>query len=153
VIFTKANADSGGRAINRLIDEYAEKRPDHSLAVDSLGAQRYLSALQYATAVIGNSSSGIMEAPSFNIPTINIGDRQKGRVKAQSVMDCQPSVRSIASCIRRALSPGFRRGLKSVKNPYEQPGTAAAIVKTISLFRHAELIKKSFYQPGRQVRK
>jgi GDP/UDP-N,N'-diacetylbacillosamine 2-epimerase (hydrolysing) len=153
VIFTKANADSGGRAINRLIDEYAEKRPERSLAVASLGAQRYLSALYYASAVIGNSSSGIVEAPTFKIPTINIGDRQKGRVKAGSVMDCDTSVRAIESCIRRAVSPRFRGGIKNVKNPYERADTAATIVKTIALFRHAALMKKSFYQPGRRVHK
>ena len=151
VIFTKANADTDGRVINRLIDEYAEKRPERCLAVSSLGVHRYLSAMKYATAVLGNSSSGIMEAPSFKIPTVNIGDRQKGRVKAGSVMDCEPSVRAIESCIRRAVSPRFRGGMKSVKNPYEQAGTAATIVKTIALFRHAELMKKSFYQPGRRV--
>jgi len=148
VIFTKANADTDGRVINLLIDEYAEKHPERCLAVSSLGVHRYLSALKYCTAVIGNSSSGIVEAPSFKIPTINIGDRQKGRVRAKSVIDCDPATISIVSSIRRAISTGFQESLKFVKNPYEQTDTAARIVEKIALFRHTELMKKSFYNLG-----
>jgi len=144
VIFTKANADTDGRVINRLIDEYAEKRPERCLAVTSLGAQRYLSAMKYATAVIGNSSSGIIEAPSFKIPTVNIGDRQKGRVRAESVVGCEPSAALIKAAIRKGISPKFRQILKAVKNPYEQPGTAFEIVSTIASLDPAGLLKKSF---------
>jgi GDP/UDP-N,N'-diacetylbacillosamine 2-epimerase (hydrolysing) len=148
VIFTKANADTDGRVINRLIDEYTEKRPERCLAATSLGAIRYLSAMKYATAVIGNSSSGIVEAPSLKIPTINIGDRQKGRVRAESVMDCEPAAISITSSIRETISAEFQEALQFVKNPYEQAGTAARIVEMIMLFRHAELMKKSFHNLG-----
>lgn len=153
VIFTKANADTDGRVINRLIDEYAEKRPERCITVTSLGMHRYLSAMKYATAIIGNSSSGIVETPTFKVPTVNIGDRQKGRVKAESVIDCEPSVSTIASSIRKAISPEFKKVLKLTKNPYEQADTAARIVKKITLFRHIELIKKSFYNPGMLVQK
>ena len=153
VIFTKANADPDGRVINRLIDEYAEKRPERCFAVISLGVHRYLSAMKYATAVIGNSSSGIVEAPSFKIPTVNIGDRQKGRVRAESVMDCEPAALSIASSIRKAISAEFQEVLKVVKNPYEQADTATRIVEKIMFFRHAELMKKSFYNLGRLTQK
>ncbi len=153
VIFTKANADTDGRVINRLIDEYAEKRPERCLTVASLGVHRYLSAMKYATIVIGNSSSGIVETPTFKVPTVNIGDRQKGRVKAESVIDCEPSVIPIVSSIRIAISPEFQEVLRVVKNPYEQAGTAARIVKKIKLFRHTELIKKSFYHLGMLVQK
>ncbi|MCX5828122.1 MAG: UDP-N-acetylglucosamine 2-epimerase [Deltaproteobacteria bacterium] len=148
VIFTKANADTDGRIINRLIDDYAEKRPERCFATTSLGVHRYLSAMKYATAVIGNSSSGIIEAPSFKIPTVNIGDRQKGRVRAESVVDCEPVALSIASSIRKATSAEFRDVLKVVKNPYEKTGTAARIVEKITLFCPAELMKKSFYNMG-----
>jgi GDP/UDP-N,N'-diacetylbacillosamine 2-epimerase (hydrolysing) len=145
VIFTKANADTDGRVINRLIDDYTEKRPDRCFAANSLGVHRYLSAMKYATAVIGNSSSGIVEAPSFKIPTVNIGDRQKGRVCSESVLACEPSTMSIEASIRKAISPGFQESLKIVKNPYEQADTAARIVEKITLFCHTELMKKSFY--------
>ena len=98
-IITKANADQNGRIINSILEKYAE---DHINArvYDSLGMRRYLSALKYASMVIGNSSSGIIEAPSFRIPTVNIGDRQKGRVRADSVIDCKPRDRLQASEIR-----------------------------------------------------
>ncbi|MFA6412698.1 MAG: UDP-N-acetylglucosamine 2-epimerase [Syntrophales bacterium] len=145
VIFTKANADTDGRIINRLIDEYAEKRPERCLAVTSLGVHRYLSAMKYASAVIGNSSSGIIEAPSLNISTVNIGDRQKGRVRAESVIDCEPVTISINSSMRKAMSSEFHEMLKVVKNPYERAGTVARIVEKITLLCPAELIKKSFY--------
>jgi GDP/UDP-N,N'-diacetylbacillosamine 2-epimerase (hydrolysing) len=153
VIFTKANADTDGRAINRLIDEYVEKRPERCLKVTSLGVHRYLSVMKYATAVIGNSSSGIVETPSFKVPTVNIGDRQKGRLKAESVIDCKPSVSLIASSIRKAISSEFQEMLKVVKTPYERAGTAARIVKKIKLSRPAELMKKSFYNLERLVQK
>lgn len=153
VIFTKANADTGGRIINRLIDDYVGRYPIRCLAATSLGVQRYLSALKYCTALIGNSSSGIIEAPSFKIPTINIGDRQKGRVSAESVMDCEPSPSAIASSIRKSLSAEFQEVLKTVKNPYDQADTASRIVEKITLFCPTILIKKSFYNLRMVVQK
>jgi UDP-N-acetylglucosamine 2-epimerase len=131
-----------------MIDNYVERHPKRCLAVTSLGMPRYLSAMKYATAVIGNSSSGIIEAPSFKVPTVNIGDRQKGRVRAESVMDCEPATYFIKVLIKKAISPEFQEVLKFVKNPYEQAGTAARIVETITLFRPTELMKKSFFNLG-----
>jgi len=128
-----------------LIDEYAEKQPERCLSVASLGALRYLSAMKYATAVIGNSSSGIVEAPSFMIPTINIGDRQKGRVKAESIVDCDPSAASIEAAIHNCISLEFQQLLKNTKNPYEKSGTASEIVSVIVTSDLAGLLKKRFY--------
>jgi GDP/UDP-N,N'-diacetylbacillosamine 2-epimerase (hydrolysing) len=145
IIFTRANADTEGRAINRMIEEYTEARPERSLAVASLGSFRYLSAMKYATAVIGNSSSGIIEAPSFNIPTVNIGDRQKGRVKSESVVDCNPFTTSIEAAIHKSISQEFQLGLKYSRNPFEKAGTAAEIVLTLTNFDPTSSLKKKFY--------
>ena len=145
VIFTKANADTDGRVINRLIDEYAARQPERCLAVTSLGVHWYLSAMKYATAVIGNSSSGIVETPSFKIPMVNIGDRQKGRVKAESVMDCEPSAASIKAAIHKGISLEFQELLMNTKNPYEKSSTASEIVSTIAACEPAGLLKKRFY--------
>lgn len=145
IIFTKANADADGRIINRLIDDYAEKRPERCLAATSLGVYRYLSAMKYATAVIGNSSSGIIEAPSFKIPTVNVGVRQKGRVRAESVVDCEPSAASIEAAIHKGISSEFQLLLKNTKNPYEKASTAAEIVSVIVASDPAGLLKKRFY--------
>jgi UDP-hydrolysing UDP-N-acetyl-D-glucosamine 2-epimerase len=145
LILTKANADTDGRVINRLVDDYADKRPDRCLAVASLGALRYLSAMKYAAAVIGNSSSGIVEAPSFQIPTINIGDRQRGRVRADSVVDCDPSAPSIEAAIDKGISSQFRQLLPNTQNPYEKSGTASEIISVIAASEPAGLLKKRFY--------
>ena len=145
VIFTKANADTDSRVINRLIDDYAEKRPERYIAVTSLGTLRYLSAMKYATAVIGNSSSGIIEAPSFKIPTVNIGDRQKGRSMAESVLDCEPSAASIKAAILKGISLEFHQLVKNTENPYEKAETARSIVSVIAAGDTAGLIKKKFY--------
>jgi GDP/UDP-N,N'-diacetylbacillosamine 2-epimerase (hydrolysing) len=145
VIFTKTNADTDGRIINRLIDDNAGKYPEHCLAVTSLGMRRYLSAMKYCAAVIGNSSSGIVEAPSFKIPTVNIGDRQKGRVRAKSVIDCDPSADLINAAIHEGLSLKFTQSLKDTKNPYEQSDTAHRIVTKIGATHPVGLLKKSFF--------
>src|SRR5690606_39122045 len=107
IIFTKANADTDGRIINLLIDDYVLNNQHKAIAFASLGQLRYLSALQYVDVVIGNSSSGLIEVPSFHKPTINIGDRQKGRIKGETVIDCDPECRSIKQAIDQALSEEF----------------------------------------------
>lgn len=144
-IFTKANADTDGRIINQLIDEYAAANKEKAVAFTSLGQLRYLSALQHVDAVIGNSSSGIAEAPSFKKPTVNIGDRQLGRIKAESIIDCTPDFLSIQEAIQLALSSEFQAGLKDVVNPY---GTGNASEKIVDVIRETDLgtlIKKRFY--------
>jgi GDP/UDP-N,N'-diacetylbacillosamine 2-epimerase (hydrolysing) len=145
VIFTKANADTDGRVINRLIGEYAEKRPERRLAVSALGVHRYLSAMKYATAVLGNSSSGIIEAPSFNIPTVNIGDRQKGRMQAAGILNCSPDANAIRQTIGRALSPAFQENISGITNPYDRPGTAATIVRWLEKTDIFGMLKKTFH--------
>ncbi|MBU4491739.1 MAG: UDP-N-acetylglucosamine 2-epimerase (hydrolyzing) [Euryarchaeota archaeon] len=145
VIFTKANADTDGRVINRMIDEYTKKRPERCLAVTSLGVHRYLSAMKYATAVIGNSSSGIVEAPSFKIPTINIGDRQKGRLQADSILNCSPDANAIRQTIGHALSLAFQENLSGISNPYDRPGTCSTIVRLLEKTDIFGITKKTFH--------
>jgi len=145
-IFTKANADNGGDVINTILDDYAQKR-DNVLCVSSLGARRYLSALKYAEFVMGNSSSGIIEAPSMHLPTINIGDRQRGRIQAASIINCEPNKGCILAAMEKALSPHFKRICATVKNPNGDGDTTRKIVGTIKDFwskQHID-IKKSFY--------
>jgi GDP/UDP-N,N'-diacetylbacillosamine 2-epimerase (hydrolysing) len=145
LIVTKANADTDGRVINRMIDDHAERHPECCFAVTSLGALRYLSAMKYATAVIGNSSSGIVEAPSFKTPTINIGDRQKGRIQAASTLNCSPDANAIRQTIGRALSPDFQEGLAGISNPYDRPGTCSEIVRLLEKKDIFSIIKKTFH--------
>ena len=111
-ICTKANADMEGRLVNKCIDEYSKKYDNIKLFA-SLGMRRYMSALKYAKFVVGNSSSGIIEVPSFHIPTINIGDRQKGRIQAETVINCKPEKESIVKAIDMALSDDFNNNIKS----------------------------------------
>lgn len=145
-IFTKGNADANGRIINQLIDKYVLERPNCK-AFDSLGLIRYLSAVKHCTMVIGNSSSGIIEVPSFNIATINIGDRQKGRMQAESIINCKPVACDINKAIEKAISQEFQKKLIRVKNPYEQENTSMKIIAEIkrSLLNNKLKLKKVFY--------
>lgn len=144
-IFTKSNADADGRVINHMIDEYASTH-DNTIAFESLGAERYLSALKYAAMVIGNSSSGLVEAPSFGIPTINIGDRQKGRLKAESVIDCAPESVSILNAVNKAMSKEFASVAKAAVNPYGDGNTSSRIVMAIKNMMKQDIdLKKKFF--------
>lgn len=145
-LFTKANADAGGRAINQALQAYADTHADFML-VDSLGAGRYLSALKHASFVIGNSSSGLIEAPSFGVPTVNIGDRQKGRVAGGSVIPCSPDRAGIAAAIHKALDAGFREQAKVAANPYGDGDTSGRVLDVIRRFLLGGGIdiKKQFY--------
>ena len=145
VIFTKANADTDGRVINRMIDDYAERYPDRCLAAISLGVNRYLSAMKHATAVIGNSSSGIIEAPAFKIPAVNIGDRQKGRIQAASTLNCLPDAKAIQQTMGNALSPVFQVNLSGVSNPYDRPGTCSRIVGLLEKIDIFGFTQKTFH--------
>ena len=145
VVFTKANSDAGGRCINSLIDEYAAASPQRVKSVMSLGQRRYLSAMKYASAVVGNSSSGILEAPVMGVPTVNIGDRQKGRKKAPSVIDCLPEQKSIEGAILRALD------LQSATYTYPHADGKIAwrIKETLKQVNLEEMCQKNFYDwPG-----
>jgi UDP-N-acetyl-D-glucosamine 2-epimerase, UDP-hydrolysing len=145
IIFTKANSDTDGRVINSMIDEYVSKNKDKSICFTSLGQLRYLSALQYMDAVVGNSSSGLAEAPSFKIATINIGDRQKGRIKASSVIDCRPDKNSILKAFSGLYSYEFQQKLKNVVNPYGDGCAGKKIIRIIKEVDLSSILKKTFY--------
>lgn len=143
---TKANADTDGRKINECLKKYTETH-NNAYLFDSMGMQRYLSAVSHAEFVIGNSSSGIIEVPSFKIPTINIGDRQKGRIQAESIINCSPEANSISNAIKQALSPPFRESLNEVINPYGQGNTSDIIVRVTKdyLLNNKLRLQKKFY--------
>lgn len=145
-IFTKANSDADGRIINSLIDEFVKDK-DNCMVITSLGLKRYLTAVKHSSMVIGNSSSGIIEVPSFKVPTINIGDRQKGRIQAASIINCTPDHKSIMDAIKKANDGDFRRKIQHIKNPYEKMNTSCNIVTTIMdfLLNNKIDIKKKFH--------
>ncbi|RBQ30140.1 UDP-N-acetylglucosamine 2-epimerase [Aliarcobacter vitoriensis] len=145
IIFTKANSDTDGRIINQMIDKYVSNNSHKSVCFTSLGQLRYLSALQYVDAVLGNSSSGLAEAPSFKIGTINIGDRQKGRIKASSIVDCEPNKNSILEAVKKLYSKEFQEGLKDTINPYGDGCSSKKIIEVIKNVNLNHILKKSFY--------
>jgi UDP-N-acetylglucosamine 2-epimerase len=143
-IFTQANADTDGRIINQMIYAYVDKHSDRCMAAPSLGYLRYLSAMNLCAVVVGNSSSGILEAPIFKVPTINIGDRQKGRVRMESIIDCCPEKDDITLAIRKALSRDFVTLIQHMKNPYEKSDTAIQIKNILASMDLGSVIKKEF---------
>ena len=145
LLFTKANADTEGLLINEMIDEYVVARPQKTVAHTSLGQLAYLSALKQVDGIVGNSSSGITEGPSFRIGTVNIGDRQKGRIRAKSIIDCQPKCSSIVSALSRMFSQEFKEILATVTNPYGTGGAAEVILKHLRTTSLEGLVKKSFF--------
>jgi len=145
IIFTKANSDTDGRIINAMIDEYVAKNKDKAVAFTSMGQLRYLSALLYVDVMVGNSSSGIAEAPSFKIATLDIGDRQKGRIKAKSVIEVGNSKEEIKKGLKYAYSKEFQEILKDVKNPYGDGLASKKIVKVLKEANLKDVLKKSFY--------
>lgn len=145
IIFTKPNADTDGRIIIRQVDEYVSKNSDKAVAFTSLGQLRYLSALQYIDGVVGNSSSGLIEAPAFKIGTVNIGDRQRGRIQAESVISCKPTAASIKEALGRLYSREFQQNLVNVVNPYGEGGTAKKIVKILREYPLNNILKKRFF--------
>jgi GDP/UDP-N,N'-diacetylbacillosamine 2-epimerase (hydrolysing) len=145
IIFTKANSDTDGRIINQLINEYVQKNSNKSVAFTSLGQLRYLSALQYVDVMVGNSSSGLIEAPSFKIGTINIGDRQKGRIMAKSIINCNPTKESINEAFEILYSKEFKQVLSNTINPYGDGGASEKIKNIIAKKPLDDIIKKIFY--------
>ena len=146
VIFTKPNADADGRIIIKMIDEYVRANNEKAMSSKSLGKLNYLSAMKHADLVIGNSSSGIIEFPSFNKPTVNIGDRQRGRIKSQSIIDCRPRKDDIGAAIKKALSDDFRKVCEKTENPYGDGNSSERIVAILKkeLMKPMDL-KKSFF--------
>lgn len=145
VIFTMPNSDTGGQVIADAIERYVEEHTDKVRAYKSLGMKRYLSVMKYCAAVVGNSSSGILETPSFHIPTLNIGSRQDGRMAADSVYNCGTNKESISAGLDYILSDKFREIAANTTNPYEKEGTAQAIFDIISIYPLEGIIKKQFY--------
>lgn len=145
IIFTKANSDTDGRIINNMIDEYVSNNKTKSVCFTSLGQLRYLSALQYIDMMVGNSSSGLIEAPSFKIATINIGDRQKGRIMAKSVIASEPMKKNILDAFEKVYSKEFQDILKTSINPYGDGCASKKIIETIKQIGLNNILKKSFY--------
>lgn len=145
IFFTKTNSDTYGKIINRLIDSF-EKKNNNCFSFKSLGSQNYLSLIKFVDLVIGNSSSGIIEVPSFKIPTINIGDRQKGRVQSSSTINCKPISREITAAINKAYLPKFRKKLHTMINPYDCGLTSLKIIKKLKKLKFKNIVKKKFYE-------
>jgi len=144
IIFTKANSDLNGKVINQMIDEYVYENPKKSVSYVSLGQEKYLSVLQYIDVIVGNSSSGLLEAPSFKIATINIGDRQKGRICSKSVINCLPIKKNIKKSLDIVYSPKFQKLLKTVENPYDNGITSKKIARVLKNFNLENILKKQF---------
>jgi GDP/UDP-N,N'-diacetylbacillosamine 2-epimerase (hydrolysing) len=144
LIFTMPNADSDSRVLFDVIEKYVASHTN-AHAYTSLGQLRYLSCLRHVDGVVGNSSSGLIEAPSFGIGTINIGDRQRGRLRAKSVIDCDPERQSIATALQQLYSPGFQKILKTVSNPYGDGGASEKIIRRVYDYPLESILKKSFY--------
>ncbi|WP_345866574.1 UDP-N-acetylglucosamine 2-epimerase [Shewanella algae] len=143
VILTYPNADDGGRRIIPMLEGYAAANPERVLAIPSLGQVRYLSAVKHASAVIGNSSSGIIEVPSFDVPTVNIGVRQQGRLAAKSVLHCPAVKEDIEKAIKTAITRSYKTENELIKNPYGQGDCSEQVIAMIKSLRFNPC--KSFY--------
>ena len=148
LIFTKANSDTDGDVINKMIDEYVSENSQKAVAFASLGQLRYLSAIKFVDIVLGNSSSGLLEVPSFKKATINIGDRQKGRARASSVIDVRPVKEEILAAIKRVYSKEFEQTLKDTINPYDGSNPSKKMVKILKETKLDGILKKKFYDIG-----
>ncbi len=144
-VFTMPNADANGRIIIKLIDDFVKNNAEKSAAFMSLGQKRYLSLMRYCSAVVGNSSSGIIEAPSLGVPTINIGDRQKGRISAESVIYTLPNCASIVESLSEAISENFTNKCKNIANPYGNGNTTVQIMEILQKIQTPKELKKPFF--------
>lgn len=144
LIFTMPNADTYGRILFDMITQFVTSH-SNARAYTSLGQLRYLSCVKHVDGVVGNSSSGLIEVPSFSKGTINIGDRQRGRLKAKSVIDCSPEQGSIAKALRKLYSKEFQQMLKTVKNPYGEGGSSKKVVDSLIRMPLEDILKKRFF--------
>jgi UDP-hydrolysing UDP-N-acetyl-D-glucosamine 2-epimerase len=149
VVCTRANADPAGRAINEMLEQHAAARSGRVHLFSSLGQLRYLSLLSHADAVVGNSSSGLIEAPFFRVPTVNIGLRQAGRLRASTVIDCDERAESIVDAISTALSKTFRATLSNATQPYGNGQSAQQIVEVLRTIDLPSLKRKRFFDASR----
>ena len=145
IVFTMPNSDTGAQAIVDAINAFVANNRDRAVSYKSLGVKRYLSVMKYVGAVVGNSSSGLVEVPSFGIPTLNIGDRQKGRIAADSVCNCATDKVSILQGLDTIMSPAFKQKAAATHNPYDKEGTAQAIFNVLSTYPLKQLKQKHYY--------
>jgi GDP/UDP-N,N'-diacetylbacillosamine 2-epimerase (hydrolysing) len=144
LIFTMPNADTGGRVLIDMIEQFVADR-NTARAYSSLGVLRYLSCVRNVDGVVGNSSSGLLEVPSFGKGTVNIGDRQRGRLKAASVIDCTPDRPAIDAALQQLYSPAFQQRLRTVRNPYGEGGSSEKILAVLRDYPLESILKKSFH--------
>ena len=144
LIFTMPNADTDGRALIKMVQQFVAQHTN-ARAYTSLGQLRYLSCVAQVDGVVGNSSSGLAEVPSFKKGTINIGDRQRGRLQAASVINCEPTRQSIDAALKKLYTADFQGSLSQVRNPYGEGGASEQVVKTIKHCALDGIAKKSFY--------
>ena len=144
LIFTMPNADTDGRVMISMVEEFVAQHTN-ACAYKSLGQLRYLSCVSHVDGVIGNSSSGLAEVPSFKKGTINIGDRQRGRLQAASVINCDPTRQSIAAAVKQLYSINFQMSLSKIRNPYGEGGASEKILQIIKSVGVGDLLKKHFY--------
>lgn len=144
LIFTLPNADTDGRALMKMVEEFVAHN-NNARAYSSLGQLRYLSCISQVDAVVGNSSSGLLEAPSFKKGTINIGDRQRGRLQAKSVISCEPTRKSITNALMKLYSPEFQDSIIDTVNPYGDGAASEEVVNVIRKHSLGNLLKKTFY--------
>jgi len=145
-IFTLPNSDPHSKKIEYLIKDHVKRNPKKRFFSQSLGSENFLKVLKNSQLIIGNSSSGIIEAPSFKIPTINIGERQDGRIKAESVIDCYSEKEDIIKGVKKAISSSFKKKCKKIKNPYGDGKSSNRILKILRNLKYPLEIKKDFYQ-------
>lgn len=148
LIFTHANADTEGREVNDLIKEFVDKNSNRSVHHASLGQDLYLSTLRYVSGVVGNSSSGVIEAPSIPVASVNIGDRQKGRISAASVIHCDVDRDQISHAINQILDPKIQSSLREPHNPYGDGNVATRLVSVLETVELEKIIKKRFVDDG-----
>lgn len=145
IVFTKTNADTDGRIINAYIENYVQQNKERSIVFDSLGQLRYLSAIYHCAAVIGNSSSGLIEVPALLKPTVNIGDRQRGRIKADSVIDCNFDKQDIIKAINRSIDEVFLQEIQSMDQVYGEGNTSEQMINILKRIPLDSILKKKFY--------
>ncbi|WP_286239904.1 UDP-N-acetylglucosamine 2-epimerase [Neptuniibacter halophilus] len=151
MVVSYPNADMDGRHLIEILERYRDSNPDRVLLVESLGQLRYLSALKHCTAVIGNSSSGLIEAPTFRIPTLNIGDRQKGRIFGETVVSCSESANSIRKAMEKILSTEFREKIQRAENPYGNGDASDKIVNALLSYPLNNILEKKFYDLNSKI--
>lgn len=144
LVITYPNADTNGRKLIKILDEYQRLNPERVLLSRSLGQLRYLSCMKYCDAVIGNSSSGLIEAPAFNVPTVNIGNRQKGRIAGETIIQCDESIDSMKRAVFKAVSTEFKSVCHKACNPYGKGNASESIVDVLISYPLSGIVKKKF---------